>query len=494
MIMKNIVENSNIRVRFAPSPTGVFHIGSARTALFNYLFAKHTGGTFILRVEDTDRSRSTVESENNIIEGMKWLGLDWDEGPDLGGAFGSYRQMERLDTYKKYAQKLLSENKAYYCFCKPEELEKEREAQMKEGIAPRYSGKCKKISKDEAGKLIAQNTPHVIRFAIEPKKIIVNDLIRGRVEFDASLFGDFVMVKSDGVPIFIFSNVVDDIEMKISHVIRGEDHLSNTPKQILVYEALGEVLPQFAHMPMILGPDKSKLSKRHGPTSIDDYKNQGFLADTIVNFIALLGWNPGTDQEIFTREDLIKQFSLERIQKSGAIFNIEKLKWLNGNYIRNLKIGKLIQLCVPYLQEASLMVLAPSENELARLEKIIPLEQSRIQTISEISSHIDYFFKEPQIDQKILIPKKGNIDITKKALDASVEFIKTIEGADFEANKLKDIWYKFCEQNNFKPIEVLWPMRAAFTGKEASAGAFEIMEILGKEKCIERINRAISVL
>ncbi len=492
--MKNRHSDSNIRVRFAPSPTGVLHIGSARTALFNYLFARHTGGTFILRVEDTDRSRSTVESENNIIEGLKWLGLGWDEGPDAGGPFGHYRQMERLDIYKQYAQKLLAENKAYHCFCKPEELEKEREAQMKEGIAPRYSGKCKNKSKDETKKLIAQNTPHVIRFAIEPKKIIVNDLIRGRVEFDASLFGDFVMVKSDGVPIFIFSNVVDDIEMKISHVIRGEDHLSNTPKQILVYEALGEAPPQFAHIPMILGPDKSKLSKRHGSTSIDEYKNQGFLADAIVNFISLLGWNPGTDQEIFMREDLIKQFSLERIQKSGAVFNIEKLKWLNGNYIRNLKIDRLAELCIPYLQEASLMVLAPSERELARLEKIILLEQSRIQTISEISGHIDYFFKEPQIDQKILIPKKGNAETTKKALDASAGFIKTIEDADFEANKLKDIWYKFCEQNNFKPIEVLWPLRAAFTGKEASAGAFEIMEILGKEKCAERINRAISVL
>lgn len=492
--MKNIIENPNIRVRFAPSPTGVLHIGSARTALFNYLFAKHTGGTFILRVEDTDRTRSTIESENNIIAGMKWLGLDWDEGPDVGGPFVHYRQMERLDIYKKYAQKLLLENKAYHCFCKPDELEKEREAQMKEGIAPRYSRKCKNISKDEAEKLIAQNAPHVIRFAIEPKKIIVNDLIRGQVEFDSSLFGDFVMVKSDGVPIFIFSNVVDDIEMKISHVIRGEDHLSNTPKQILVYEALGETPPQFAHIPMILGPDKSKLSKRHGATSIDDYKNQGFLADAIVNFISLLGWNPGTDQEIFTREDLIKQFSVERVQKSGAVFNIEKLKWLNGNYIRNLKIDELIQLCIPYLQEASLMVLAPSEQELAGLEKVIPLEQSRIQTISEISSHIDYFFKEPQIDQKILIPKKGNIDTTKLALNKSSEFFNTIVEADFEASKLKDIWYKFCEQNNFKPIEVLWPMRAAFTGKEASAGAFEIMEILGKEKCVERINRAISVL
>lgn len=492
--MKNIIENPNIRVRFAPSPTGVLHIGSARTALFNYLFAKHTGGTFILRVEDTDRTRSTIESENNIIAGMKWLGLDWDEGPDVGGPFGHYRQMERLDIYKKYAQKLLLENKAYHCFCKPDELEKEREVLMKEGIAPRYSGKCKNKSKDEAEKLIAQNAPHVIRFAIEPKKIIVNDLIRGQVEFDSSLFGDFVMVKSDGVPIFIFSNVVDDIEMKISHVIRGEDHLSNTPKQILVYEALGETPPQFAHIPMILGPDKSKLSKRHGATSIDDYKNQGFLADAIVNFISLLGWNPGTDQEIFTREDLIKQFSVERVQKSGAVFNIEKLKWLNGNYIRNLKIDELIQLCIPYLQEASLMVLAPSEQELAGLEKVIPLEQSRIQTISEISSHIDYFFKEPQIDQKILIPKKGNIDTTKLALNKSSEFFNTIVEADFEASKLKDIWYKFCEQNNFKPIEVLWPMRAAFTGKEASAGAFEIMEILGKEKCVERINRAISVL
>lgn len=487
-------KNNPIRVRFAPSPTGVLHIGSARTALFNYLFAKNTGGTFILRVEDTDRNRSTMESENNIIEGLKWLGLGWDEGPDIGGNFGPYRQMERLDIYQKYVQKFLKEDKAYPCFCTAEELERERDSQMKEGVAPRYSGKCREIDKEKAQMQIRDGRAHTVRFKVEPKKIIVDDVIRGKVEFDASLFGDFVMVKSDGIPIFIFSNVADDIEMKISHVIRGEDHLSNTPKQILIYEALEAEPPRFAHIPMILGSDKSKLSKRHGATSIDDYKKQGFLADAIINFIALLGWNPGSDQEIFDRADLIKQFSLERVQKSGAVFNIEKLKWLNGNYIRQMSITELTQNCLPYLKEAGFLPGDPDASGTKRIQNVLTLEQTRVQTLAEIPEHIDYFFKEPEVDSEILIPKKGDIQKTKLALVKSLEFIKTINPEDFSNEKLKNIWYEFCEQNNFKPIEVLWPLRAALTGKNASAGVFEVMEILGKEKCADRINSALVIL
>lgn len=344
-----------IRTRFAPAPTGPLHIGGARTALFNYLFAKKNEGVFILRIEDTDPERSKPEYEKDIIDSLKWLGIEWDEGPDIGGNYGPYRQSERLNIYKKYLEKLLAEDKAYYCFCSEEELEAQRQYQLSIGEAPRYSGKCANLSKEEVEKYLEEGRPSIIRFKVQPKKIEFEDLIRGKIEFDTSLMGDIAIAKNLTTPLYNLAVVIDDFEMKISHVIRGEDHISNTPKQILIQEALGFPRPEYSHLPLILGPDRTKLSKRHGAVAISEYKKDGYLPETLINFMAFLGWNPGTEREIYSMPSLIKEFSLERIQKGGAIFNIKRLDFLNSFYIRQRSLEKLTELCLPYLIEAGLI-------------------------------------------------------------------------------------------------------------------------------------------
>ncbi|HHE76843.1 MAG TPA: glutamate--tRNA ligase, partial [Candidatus Parcubacteria bacterium] len=375
-----------IRVRFAPSPTGYLHIGSARTALFNFLFARKNKGKFILRIEDTDRERSKQEFELDIIENLKWLGIEWDEGPALAspyretrespifnfqsskerkytGNYGPYRQSERRDAYKKYLEKLLKEGKAYYCFCSKEELEAKKQDQISRGLPPRYDGKCSNLSREEVEKNLREGKDFVIRFKIPEKKILFNDLIRGKIEFDASLFGDIVIAKNLETPLYNFASVVDDFEMKITHIIRGEDHLSNTPKQILLQEALGFPSSAYAHLPLILGQDKTKLSKRHGAMAVGEYKRKGYLPEAIINFLALLGWNPDTEREIYPLPSLIKDFSIKKIQKSGAIFNLEKLDYLNGFYIRQKPIEKLTELCLPYLIENNLIKPALVSNQ-----------------------------------------------------------------------------------------------------------------------------------
>lgn len=335
-----------VRTRFAPAPTGIFHIGNARTALFNYLFTKKYEGVFILRIEDTDIERSKPEYEKDIVESLKWLGIEWDE---------FYRQSERFPIYRKYLEKLLEENKAYYCFCSEEELEAQRQYQLSIGEPPRYSGKCANLSQEEVEKLRKAGKPAVIRFRVPSKKIEFNDLIRGKLEFDTSLMGDIVIAKDLTTPLYNFACVVDDFEMKISQVIRGEEHISNTPKQILLQEALNFSSPQYAHLPMILAPDRTKLSKRHGAVGISEYRTEGYLPEAVVNFIAFLGWNPGTEREIYSLPSLIKEFSIERVQKGGAIFNIKRLDFLNSFYIRQRSVEKLTELCLPYLIEAGFL-------------------------------------------------------------------------------------------------------------------------------------------
>jgi len=343
------IKPGEVRVRIAPAQTGRLHIGTARTALFNYLFAKKYEGVFILRIEDTDPERSKPEYEKDILEGLKWLGIEWDEGPDIGGTYGPYRQSERKEIYSNYLKKLLEENKAYYCFCSQEELEAQRQYQLSIGEAPRYSGKCANLSREIVQKYLAEKRSSVIRFRVPIKKVEFEDLIRGHLEFDAGFLGDIVIAKDFSTPLYNFTCVIDDYEMRISHVIRGEDHISNTPKQILIQEALSFPSPKYAHLPLILGPDRAKLSKRHGAVSVSEYKRQGYLPETLINFMAFLGWNPGTEREIYSMASLIKEFALERIQKGGAIFNIKRLDFLNGFYIRGKSIERLTELCLPYL-------------------------------------------------------------------------------------------------------------------------------------------------
>src|SRR3989344_4124474 len=369
-------EIKQIKVRIAPSPTGYLHIGTARSALFNYLFAKKMGGKFILRIEDTDLERSDPKFEKDIIESLGWLGIEWDE---------FYRQSERIETYAKYLEKLLNEGKAYRCFCAPKQINR--------GVPQIYNGKCRNLSEQELKKNLAEGKKSIIRFKSPEKKVRFIDLVRGEVEFDSALIGDFSIAKDLVTPLYNFAVVIDDFEMKISHVIRGEDHISNTPKQILLQEALNFSQPKYAHLPIMLGPDRAKLSKRHGDTSVSDYIQQGYLPEALINFMAFLGWNPGGEKEIYSMGELIKDFSLEKVQKGGAIFNIERLDYLNGVYIRQKSLNELSELCAPYLPKANKEI----------LKKAVSLYRERLKKLSEIIELADFFFKDVlEYDKELL--------------------------------------------------------------------------------------------
>jgi nondiscriminating glutamyl-tRNA synthetase len=513
-----------VRVRFAPSPTGFLHIGATRTALFNFLFSRKSNGVFILRIEDTDKERVKPEYEEDIIESLRWLGIEWDEGPDVGGKYGPYRQSERGEIYKKYLEKLLEEGKAYYCFCTPEELETEKQYLLSIGQAPKYSGKCRNLPKELIEKYRKEGRPCVIRFKVPPKKVEFDDLIRGKIEFDMSLSGDFIIAKDFYSPLYNFACVVDDFEMKISHVIRAEEHISNTPKQILLQEALGFPRPFYAHIPLILGPDRSKLSKRHGATSILEYKKQGYLPEALVNFMAFLGWSPRENREFYSMASLIKEFSFERVQKSGAVFNIKKLDFLNGFYIRQKSPEKLTELCIPYFIESELIkpefkeieyppaygakeivpiykILETGEEiDFETLKKIVEIYQQRLKKLSEISELADFFFKkELKYEKELLKWKEMTEEEVLKAINKLENLLIKID--DWKKEKLEEILMeearKFSESIGREPGDrgyLLWPLRVALTGKRASAGPFEIAEILGKEKTIERIRKAKNLI
>jgi nondiscriminating glutamyl-tRNA synthetase len=342
--------SDKMRLRFPPSPTGHLHVGNVRTALYNWLLARKEGGVFVLRIEDTDAERSTRASEEALLRDLQWLGLDWDEGPGVGGPYSPYRQSEREEVYRGHTARLLDEGKAYYCFCLPEELQAERERALAEGRPPKYSGKCRSIRPEEARGRIEGGEAAAVRFRVEAGPAIAwNDLVHGPLSFERDIIGDFVIVRSEGLPAYNYAVVIDDALMRITRVLRGDDHISNTPRQVLLYEALGFPLPEFGHLPMILGPDGSRLSKRHGATSVDEFRRQGYLPEALINYLALLGWNPGDEREVFTLEQLIEVFSLERINKSAATFTIEKLNWLNGQHMRSLSAETLLEHALPFL-------------------------------------------------------------------------------------------------------------------------------------------------
>lgn len=478
------INPGQVRTRFAPSPTGVLHIGGARTALFNYLFAKKHQGRFILRIEDTDLERSKPEFEKNIVDSLKWLGIEYDEGPDTENELGPYRQRERLAIYEKYLKKLLEENKAYYCFCLEEELEAQRQDQQSRGEAPKYSGKCQNLKKEEVEKNLKEGKQCVIRFRITPEKTKFKDLIRGEVEFNNSLTGDIVIAKNLQTPLYNFAVVIDDFEMKISHVIRGEEHLSNTPKQIAIQKALSLPHPQYAHLPLILAPNRTKLSKRHGAVSVTEYEKEGYLPETLVNFIAFLGWNPGGEREIYAMSSMIKEFSLERIQKAGAIFNIQRLDYLNGFYIRQKSIEKLTELCLPYLKENGL------ETKIESLPKIISLYRERLKKLSEIPELVDFLLKDNlEYDKDLLKWKEMENSEILQSLELAEKFLSEINDKDWTKNNLETVLMPEAEKIGDRG-RILWPLRAALSGKKASAGPFEIAEALGKEKTLKRILQA----
>ena len=461
--------DKEIKVRIAPSPTGLFHIGTARTALFNYLFAKKNKGKFILRIEDTDIERSKKEYQDDIIGNLKWLGLEWD------GDF--FKQSERIETYKKHIKKLLESGEAFWCDHTQEELEKERKEQIKRKEAPRHV--CERRSKAKKG---------IIRFHCPEKTIVFNDLIRGELKFDTSLFGDISVAKDENTPLYNLAVVIDDADMEISHVIRGEDHISNTPKQILLMEALGFKTPQFAHLPLILGSDKSKLSKRHGAVSVNQYRKEGYLPEAINNFMALLGWNPGTEKEIFSLDELIKEFSLEKVHKGGAVFNLERLDWINSQHIRKMDLDKLTKKCQPYFKE---------NNDFDYLKKIVSLEKKRIKKLSEIKELTQFFFTDKlDYDKNLLIwnppkqvgeVKEMSLDDVKNNLVLLKEKLEKIE--EFNQKSLESIIMPIAEEKGRG--ELLWPLRTALSGQRNSPSPFEIMDVLGKKRTLKRIKEAI---
>lgn len=476
------------RVRIAPSPTGNLHIGTARTALFNYLFARQKSGKFILRIEDTDQERSKDEFTKNIFDSLKAMGLNWDEGPDVEGSYGPYKQSERTELYREYAQKLLETGHAYECYCTPEELEAEKEKARQEKKDYVYNRKCLHLKQDQKDQLKAQGVPAVLRFKMPSKTIVVNDLIKGDVSFDADLIGDFVIMKSNNTPTYNFAVVVDDITMAITHIIRGEDHISNTPKQIAIYEAYGAQVPVFAHNSMILAPDKSKMSKRHGATAVSDFVEQGYLPEALVNFIALLGWAPADEQEIKTMKELIEQFELDKISSTPAVFDRDKLNWVNGQHIRMLPIVDITERCKKYLSGYDLTMYSQQQ-----LETIIDGVRKNFTVLSDVTEAVSYFFSD---DITISDEAREQALVGDHVDNVLTEFLKLADQLDYTNHD--DIAEQF---GNFrkalkplKPKFIMMPVRVALTGQMHGADLSVIIQVLGKEKIHQRIRKVLSVM
>ncbi|GJL77516.1 MAG: glutamate--tRNA ligase [Nitrospinaceae bacterium] len=466
--------DASVKVRFAPSPTGFLHIGGVRTALFNWLFARHHGGKFVLRIEDTDVSRSTEESIQEIIQAMQWLGLDWDEGP--------YRQMERQDIYKEKVEVLLREGNAYRCYCAPEDLETRRQEAQKKGLKPKYDGTCRNRT-DRPEKL-----PSVVRFKTPLEgTVAVHDLLRGQIIFDNQELDDFIIQRTDGTPTYNFVVVVDDADMAITHVIRGDDHLSNTPRQALMYEALNHPLPKFAHISMILGADKTRLSKRHGATSILAYRDMGYLPDAAINYLVRLGWSHG-DQEIFSRDELIQHFSLENITTSAAVFNPEKLTWVNQQYIQKTPPLELAPHWEPILVQEGLL---PKDHGLSleEIAKPIPSLNQRAETLVEMAFKSEFYFKkELQFDEKarakFLTPE------ARPNLQLLVSRLSILN--DFSESTLEATFKEIVEQEGIKLGKLAQPVRIALTGKKESPGIYEVLSLLGRDTTLSRLKDAIT--
>lgn len=485
--------NQEMRVRFAPSPTGPFHIGGARSALFNWLLAKKTGGKLILRIEDTDLERSTRQSEENIKEALRWLGINWDEGNDVGGAYGPYRQTERLDIYRQYTDKLLAAGQAYRCYCTEAELEAERQAQFEKGETPRYSGRCHGLSPADCEKLAAEGRRPAIRFHVtEGKQIVFHDLVRGTVSFESSGIGDFVIVKSDGIPVYNYAVVLDDALMKITHVIRAEEHLSNTPRQILLYDAFGFDKPEFGHISLILGKDRTKMSKRHGATSVDQYRNLGYLPEAIVNFLALLGWAPEGEQEIFTQEELIAQFSMDRVAKNPAVFDIDKLNWINAQYLRKASPETILDLALPHLVTAGYVQEPVSAEHRAWLTRIMAAIQEYISYGAQAAQHVDVFFKDEfefESEEAVEILRDADIPQVIAAFREKIAALENLDAAGVQA-ALKAI----TKELKVGGKKVYMPVRIALTGKMHGPELINIIPILGKDRTLARIAASMDKL
>ncbi|MCB5935259.1 glutamate--tRNA ligase [Caldibacillus thermoamylovorans] len=483
---------SDIRVRYAPSPTGHLHIGNARTALFNYLFARNQKGQFIIRIEDTDQKRNIVGGEESQLKYLKWLGMDWDESVDVGGEYGPYRQSERLDIYKKYYEDLLEKGLAYKCYCTEEELEKEREEQIARGEAPRYSGKCRHLTKEDQARLEAEGRKPSIRFRVPEGKVYrFNDIVKGDVSFASEDIGDFVIVKKDGIPLYNFAVAIDDHLMKISHVLRGDDHISNTPKQLMIYEAFGWEPPTFGHMTLIVNENHKKLSKRDESIIqfIEQYEALGYLPEALFNFIALLGWSPVGEEEIFSKEELIEIFDPGRLSKSPAVFDRQKLIWMNNQYMKKLPVEKVVQLALPHLVNAGRVPENPSPEQLEMVNKLVALYQEQMSYGAEIVSLSELFFKE-----EISYDETGKAILSEEQVPEVLRaFLQELEDLEpFEAAEIKAAIKRVQKATGQKGKKLFMPIRVAVTGQEHGPELPNTIELLGKETVKKRIQNILS--
>lgn len=479
-----------VRVRFAPSPTGPFHIGGARSALFNWLFARRYGGTFIVRIEDTDLERSTRESEENILNALRWLGMDWDEGIEVDGPDAPYRQTERLELYRRYAAALLESGQAYRCYCTEEELAAEREELLAKGEMVRYMGRCRNLTPEECAAMEKAGRKPVIRFRVPQDQVIqVNDLVRGEVSFECSGIGDFIIVKSDGIPTYNFAVVIDDHSMKISHVIRAEEHLSNTPRQILIFQALGWQVPAFAHVSLILGQDRSKMSKRHGATAIEQYQAKGYLPEALVNFLALLGWSPGGEDEVLSLEQLVEQFSLERVSKSPAVFDLDKLNWLNGHYIRTTSLERIIEMAIPYLEKAGYVSQPLTAEKYEWIGMIVALVRDYLNCLEEITDHVAVFFNDRVEIKEVEALEVMVGDQVPAVLEALKKKVTT--GPALTEAGAKLMLKEVGKELGVKGKEIFMPVRVALTGKVHGPDLNRTMAILGQAGVAKRLEQAL---
>jgi len=476
---------SEIRVRFAPSPTGHLHIGNARTAILNWLFARHGNGTFILRIEDTDEERSTRESEESILQDLRWLGLHWNEGVEVGGEFGPYRQSERLSIYQSHGEQLLREGKAYLCYCTPEELEARRAALLESGQGVKYDGRCRALTVAQRQAFERERRKPAIRFIIPEKEVTFVDQVKGEVTFPPESQGDFVLLRGDGLPTYNFACVVDDHLMEISHVIRGDDHVSNTPKQVLLYEAFNWTPPQFAHIPMILGADRQRLSKRHGATSVDAYAAKGYLAEALINYLSLLSWSSESGEEILSVERLIKEFDLSRVTRAAAIFDVAKLNWMNGVYIRNLPAERLVDAAAPYLQKAGYAL--PERDLLATM---IGMVKDGLEYFEQIVDKMAIFFVDQPVtanDESREVLKR---DTSKKVLWS---FLRVLDDFDkLDASTFRSMMKHVQAETGIIGRELWMPIRVALTGQTHGPDLPMVAQIFGKEKCHRLVQRALA--
>jgi glutamyl-tRNA synthetase len=493
--------HKEVRTRIAPSPTGHCHVGTARNALYNLLYARQHGGAFVLRIDDTDVKRSTAASEQGVLDGLRWLGLHWDEGPEVGGPYGPYRSSERIDVYREYVHRLLDVGRAYYCFCTPDELAREREAAHAAGHAYRYSGRCRALTVAEVTRRLQAGREAVVRFVIEPRRMAYVDLVQGAIEQDAGLLGDPVIWKSYGMPTYNFATVVDEIEMRISHVLRSGEHISNTFPQLQVYEALGVEPPAFGHFGLLLNPDRSKISKRSGATYVGEFRDMGYLPEAMINHLALSGWNPGTEEEVFSFEDLLHAFSFDRCSRSNAIFDRTKLLSRNGATIRRLSVEDLARRIVPYLVQAAVLPDEPLDApSLARLSAIVALEQERLKTLSEAPEVLGFFFLDPDPLAALDLmgtnryARRHSLPELRMALAHTVAALCAIDAARWTAAELERALDEEGARLGWKRAELLMPVRIAVSARAATPPLFETLVHLGRAATLRRLEAVVAGL